>query len=269
MTAADNLPHWKTHGGRGPHLLLVHGFLSSSAQWQPNLTALAGCCRPVTVELFGHARSPSPADPAAFEPAYYVDCFEHIRQKLGVERWCLLGYSLGAGLTLRYAFEHPERVICHGFTNSTSALADATQRTRWRESAPETAARIREHGQSAVERIPVHPKHARSLPPPLKDALLEDARHHDPEGIAKTLLFTNPEVSVRERLTDNARPALLICGKRERRFQAHRDFALDVMPELEVADLDAGHGMNMERPAEFNDALGAFLTRHCTPCATS
>ncbi len=269
MATADNLPHWTIHEGDGPYLLLVHGFLSSAAQWQPNLAALAEHCRPVTLELFGHGRSPSPADENAFTPDHYVSCFEQLRQTLGVERWCVLGYSLGAGLTLRYAFDCPERVICHGFTNSTSALADTAQQDYWRESAPATAAKLRAQGRPALERIPVHPKHARSLPAVLKAALLEDAQRHDPEGIARTLLVTNPQVSVRDRLQENVRPALLLCGKRERRFQPHREFALEVMPELEVVDLDAGHGVNMERPDEFNAAVITFLTSHVTQCATA
>ena len=31
------------------------------------------------------------------------------------------------------------------------------------------------------------------------------------------------------------------------------------MPDLQIADLDAGHGMNMEAPEAFNHALALFL----------
>ena len=53
-------------GGTGPYLLLVHGFLSSRAQWRPNLEGLRRFCRPVVVELWGHGRSPTPDDPEAY-----------------------------------------------------------------------------------------------------------------------------------------------------------------------------------------------------------
>ena len=113
---------WEAHSGRGPHLLLVHGFLSGRAQWQPNLEVLSRVCTPVVVELWGHGRSPSPDDPQRYTPAAYLEEFEHIRRALGTERWLLCGYSLGAGLTIRYAIEHPHRVMAHAFTNSTSAV---------------------------------------------------------------------------------------------------------------------------------------------------
>lgn len=240
-------------------MLLVHGFLTGPSQWRANLTALTEHCTPVTVSLWGHAGAPSPADLESYDPESYVAGFERIRGSLGAERWFVLGYSLGAGLTIRYALTHPERVHGHAFTNSTSAMADAEQQRAWLEGAEASAARIRDGGRDAMERIPVHPRHARRLPPPLYEALCADAARHDPAGIAATLLRTNPRATVRERLADNVRPALLLCGARERRFRPHRDYAAARMPWLQVVDIDAGHGMNMEAPKAFNAALVRFL----------
>jgi pimeloyl-ACP methyl ester carboxylesterase len=250
---------YQVHSGRGPFLLLVHGFLTGPSQWLANLAGLAEHCTPVTVSLWGHAGAPSPEDPESYDPDSYVAGFETLRKSLGAGRWFVLGYSLGAGLTIRYALMHPERVHGHAFTNSTSAMAGAEQQRKWLEGAQASAARIRDGGHAAMERIPVHPRHARKLPPPIYEALCADAARHDPAGIANTLLRTNPLATVRERLPDNVRPALLLCGTRERRFRPHRDHAAAHMPQLEVADLDAGHGMNMEAPDAFNAALVAFL----------
>lgn len=255
-------PHWQLHEGRGPLLLLVHGFLSSRAQWLLNLDALGSACRPVTVELFGHHLSPSPDTAECYDPDYYVDCFERIRDTLGAERWFVLGYSLGAGLTLRYALTHPDRVIGHLFTNSTSGLADEARQAEFRRSAAEVAGRIRAGGHAAMARIPVHPQHARKLPKPVYEALLADAQTHDPVGIANTIAVTNPQVSMRARLAENPRPACLLWGTRERRFQEAAAFAESHMPGLTVAPLEAGHAMNMEQPDAFNDAVLRFL-RQC------
>lgn len=253
--------HWQMHPGSGPHLLLVHGFLTGPAQWQPNLDALASVCTPVTVKLWGHAGAPSPEPPEAYGAEHYVEQFERLRSHLGVATWFLLGYSLGASLTLRYAFDHPDRVTGHLFTNSTSALADAAQMLDWKQSAGESATRIREGGLRAMERIPVHPRHARKLPSEIYQPLTAEARLHDPAGIANTLLHTSPAASVRDRVTENTRPALLICGERERRFRPHRQWVAERMPNLEIADLAAGHAMNMERPEAFNSAVLSFVDR--------
>ncbi|HEY5647260.1 MAG TPA: alpha/beta fold hydrolase, partial [Pseudomonadales bacterium] len=255
-------PHWQVHEGEGPPLLLVHGFLSSSSQWLLNLDALSAACRPVTVELFGHHRSPSPEDPECYSPEYYVRCFERIRDALGTERWFVLGYSLGAGLTLRYALSHPNRVIGHLFTNSTSGLADEARQAEFGAGAAQAAERIRTGGHAAMARIPVHPRHGRRLPKAVYDALLADAEMHNPVGVANTIGITNPRASMRARLGENTRPACLIWGTRERRFQEAGAFAQAAMPDLTVTPVDAGHGLNMEQPESFNAAVLSFL-RQC------
>jgi pimeloyl-ACP methyl ester carboxylesterase len=110
-----------------------------------------------------------------------------------------------------------------------------------------------------MERIPVHPRHGRSLPEPVYSALIRDAATHDPTGIANTIRVTNPEASMRARLPENTRPACLIWGTRERRFQPLAEHAASHMPNLTVARLDAGHGMNMEQAGQFNTTVAEFI----------
>ncbi len=251
------------HDGNGPYLLLVHGFLSSRSQWLLNLEALAEGCTPVTVELFGHHNSPSPEDPECYRADYYLRAFEAIRQELNAEGWFLLGYSMGAGLTLRYALDFPERTLGHLFTNSTSGLADTSRQLELKESSESSAARIREGGQAAMVRVPVHPKHGWRLPKPVYEALVADAMDHDPAGVADTIGITIPTISQRDRLSDNSRPACMIWGTKEKRFAEMAAFAQRNMPMLTTAELEAGHGMNMEDAPGFNQAVLAFLDQ-CT-----
>ncbi|HAK53756.1 MAG TPA: hypothetical protein DCM54_17900, partial [Gammaproteobacteria bacterium] len=89
-----NLYH-EVHEGNGPYMLMVHGMLSSRAQWMLNVDALKEVCCPVVVELWGHARSPAPNDPSRYRPKYYLEQFEALRQELGAEQWLLCGQSMG------------------------------------------------------------------------------------------------------------------------------------------------------------------------------
>jgi len=114
--------HFDLHPGAGPAVMLLHGFLSSRAQWRANLPGLGKFCRPVTVELWGHGRSPTPDDTRQMEPLAYVEQFEAIRRELGIDRWYVVGQSFGAGLTLLYSLQHPQVVFGQAFCNSNSAL---------------------------------------------------------------------------------------------------------------------------------------------------
>ncbi len=252
---------YEVHGTAGPLALLVHGFLSSRAQWLPNLPALSRFCRPVVVELFGHGRSPTPDDPSFYTPQHYVEEFERIRSALSCERWLLCGQSLGAALTLRYALDHPERVLAHAFTNSNSALAESDWGARVRPAMEAQARGLQAQGRDLLSQHPLSPARARRLPSSAKRALEADFALHTPQGIAYTGLHTVPDSSVRDRVSENTVQSLLVVGSREERFAAHRRFAEERMPQLEIVDLEAGHAVNLEAATAFNDAISRFFGR--------
>lgn len=258
----SELPYYEVHSGDGPCLLLVHGMLSSRAQWMLNLEALAAVCRPVVLELWGHGRSGSPTDPAAYHPDAYVATFERIRERVGAERWFVCGQSFGAALTLRYTLTYPTRVIAQAFTNSASALTDADGVRAYREVARQRAAAVRAEGLAGLEAIRVHPRHARHLPEAVKAALVADAKLASTEGFAMTFTHTSPNLSVRGRIAANQVPTLYLHGNRERRLAHMRELVPQIVPRVEVVDTDAGHAVNIEAADEFNAALTAFIRRH-------
>jgi 2-succinyl-6-hydroxy-2,4-cyclohexadiene-1-carboxylate synthase len=264
MEPGDNSyePFVEIHPGQGPYVLLVHGFLSSRAQWMLNIEALARVTRPVIVELWGHGRSPAPESPEAYSPEGYVKIFEKLRQRLGLSKWLLCGQSLGAGLTLRYALDHPDRIIAQVFTNTTSGLREIIDPAEDRKAAAWVAEGILKEGSPGLEKIPVHPGKARHLPVDVKEALLKDCALLSVLGVANTIRYTIPELSVSRELYKNQVPALLVCGKQENRFKPLRDFAEARMPLLEIADLDGGHAVQIEAAAEFNDRVTAFFRKH-------
>jgi len=249
------------HSGSGPYLLLVHGLLSSRAQWDLNLRALSEVSRPVVVELFGHGRSPSPQSGEFFSPTHYVSAFERLRDSLGVERWLLCGQSLGAALTLRYALDHPDRIIAQIFTNSNSALASAEWTDATRPAMEALALAVAVQGRDAIDRLPIHPRRASNLPLAVRNELIDDSLLHSPDGIAKTGIHTVLASSVRERIASNRVPTLLVRGEREKRFAKHAAFASKRMPLLESLDLPAGHAVNIEAATEFNAVATRFFAR--------
>jgi len=244
--------HYDLHEGNGEPLLLLHGFLSSRAQWLANLPGLKSFCSPVTVELWGHGRSPTPDDNAQLHPLAYVDQFEKIRHDLGVKRWYVVGHSFGAGLTLRYALNHPAAVLGQAFCNSNSALETTDGKN-----VSERGREIREVLQSGqpLTTLPVHPINAKRLPPAVKDALIEDARSLLSASLERSVRITRPELSVRDDFHRIAVPTLLVNGVWEKGFQPSAIFARECLPSLSEVQLQGGHAINAERVDEFNDAL--------------
>ena len=178
------------HGGTGPHLLLVHGFLSSSAQWNLNLPALKKFCRPITVDLWGHGQSPAPEAPSHYSPSSYALEFEKIRKALGAENWFICGYSYRRQPLDPIRNDFSRSILGHAFTNSTSAFTDYSNNELWLASINENAAKISAGGLEAIEKIPVHPKRARNIPKSIHNELMRASKDLKPTAIANTYIET-------------------------------------------------------------------------------
>ncbi len=89
--------------------------------------------------------------------------------------------------------------------------------------------------------------------------MIDDAARISPTGIANAMRFTSPELSVIDRFADIDVPTLLINGVWERAFQPLRNRAVELLPSLQVVDVEGGHSVNVEAPALFNEAVSRFV----------
>jgi pimeloyl-ACP methyl ester carboxylesterase len=254
--------HYEVHDGNGPYLLLIHGMLSSRAQWTRNLDALSQAARPVVLELWGHGRSPSPSDPALYAPEAMAALLDQVRHELGADKWFVCGQSFGATATLRYSLLYPERVLGQVFTNSTSALATKDKVKDLYADVHKLAANLSKYGQESLKRMRIHPIHAKRLPPGAQDELMADAHLLNPAGISNLFQITSPAASVAEVVQGTKVPTLLVAGEKEERFIPHRKYAEENIPGVKVVGVDGGHACNIEAPEAFNAAVLEFLRQH-------
>lgn len=258
MSAPPRL-HYDVHPGQGPWLLLLHGFLSSRAQWADNLEGLGRFCRPVTAELWGHGRSLSPTDPAAYSIEGYNAQFETLRAELGARRWFVCGQSFAAGLALRYGLSHPDALSGLIVTNSVSAFTQPSEDPAPRAQASADA--IEAGGHDALRALPQYPRPGPRLSDRVNEGLTADAALLSPAGVANGLRYTAAGLAIGPALADLTVPTLLINGRWEKAFQPLRAEIEGRSRMVEIVDLDGGHAINAEAPAEFEKAAGGFLGR--------
>jgi len=95
-------------GGNGlPPLVLVHGFLGSSRNWQTAGTELSTHFHVLAVDLRNHGRSPH-AEEMTYT-AMLMDLLEWM-DACGLPRVALLGHSMGGKLAMLLACRYPERI---------------------------------------------------------------------------------------------------------------------------------------------------------------
>ena len=243
--------NFETHGNPdNPAVLLLHGFMSSNAQWLTNLDALTAQYFLVAVELWGHGESPTPSDPARYTLESYYEQFESIRSELGISRWAVIGQSYGAGIVLNYARTYLEVCIAAVATNSRSAFGSLIE---------ESSNRRERSGLPAdLRKLPYHPIHARRFPEQVKAALVESADAMDPVAIRLGGQL-GAALNCRALVADFPLPLLITNGKFERSFQADLRSLRAAVPNLNVVDLEGGHSVNIEASDGFNAAVLAFL----------
>jgi pimeloyl-ACP methyl ester carboxylesterase len=98
--------------GEGEPLILFHGGFGSVEMFGPNVELLAARRQVIGVDLQSHGRSPAADRPIRFETM--ADDIAALIQSCGFERAAIMGFSLGGGVGLRTAIQHPglvERLV--------------------------------------------------------------------------------------------------------------------------------------------------------------
>jgi pimeloyl-ACP methyl ester carboxylesterase len=106
--AANGVNYYYEIHGSGDPLLLFHGGLGSTGMFEPDLAALSKDHRVIAVDLYGHGRTALTERPVSLVDM--GDDMAVVLAGVGVQRADVMGYSLGGGVALRLAVQHPEVV---------------------------------------------------------------------------------------------------------------------------------------------------------------
>jgi pimeloyl-ACP methyl ester carboxylesterase len=96
-------------GGSGDAIVFVHSLAGNTRQWSGQLDHLRKTRRAVALDLRGHGKSEAPRSDQYSMEAQAEDVGAEA-DALGLERFALVGHSMGAGVALAYAGAHPGRV---------------------------------------------------------------------------------------------------------------------------------------------------------------
>lgn len=97
-------------GGKGGvPVVFVHASCGNATHWEAQLAHVRRHRRAVALDLRGHGRSaPPPADAISIED--FARDVAAVVEGLGLERFVLVGHSMGGAVCVAYAGLHPDRV---------------------------------------------------------------------------------------------------------------------------------------------------------------
>jgi pimeloyl-ACP methyl ester carboxylesterase len=99
--------YYEIHGSGEP-LILLHGGFGAGDMFAPMMPVLSQHRQVITVDLQAHGRTADIDRPITFE--VMADDISGLAKYLGITNADVMGYSLGGGVALRTAVQHPELV---------------------------------------------------------------------------------------------------------------------------------------------------------------
>ncbi|HUR42067.1 MAG TPA: alpha/beta hydrolase [Verrucomicrobiae bacterium] len=99
--------------GQGPVVVFLHGSGNGAcgySNFKGNYPAIAAAgYRVIVPDLIGFGYSDKPAD-VEYPLSFFIECVKQALDVIGVERYTLLGNSLGGAVALGFALAHPQNV---------------------------------------------------------------------------------------------------------------------------------------------------------------
>ena len=89
-----------------PVVVLVHGLTSSSATWDPVMSALSRGAHVIAPDLLGHGESDKPR--GDYSLGSFAAGLRDLLEKLGHSSATIVGHSLGGGVAMQFAYQFPE-----------------------------------------------------------------------------------------------------------------------------------------------------------------
>ena len=253
-------------GGAGPPVLMLHGFTGSAAAWPTSITAaLAADHRLLVVDLPGHGRSDSSADPSRYALRNIVDDLVEVLDASSVERAIWIGYSMGGRVALGAARLAPDRVRGLVLESASPGIETDSDRAARRE-ADEALARVVEERsvESFVDAWMAQPMFATRLRLPRATREAERARRlgNRADALAACLrgLGTGSQPSLWDALPGIAAPTLLVCGGEDVKFTGIGQAMADRLPDSRFHVVEAaGHAVHLEDPKGWLRVVQSFL----------
>ena len=249
-----------TDQGQGPPVVFLHAFPQSRAMWAPQVEALSGTHRVVTLDFRGFGESDAPLWHYTLEQ--FADDVKGLLDHLAIQRAVLVGLSMG-GYTL-FAFYRKYADLVKGLVLAdTRAQADTEEGRAGRFAMAQTAYT---KGAAAIAEIML-PKLLSPVALQTKPELVWQVRatieQTQVSGIAGALMAMAERPDSVPLLAQIARPTLVITGEldgptppADGKLMAERipGARLELIPQ-------AGHLSNLEQPEAFNHAVRSFLNQ--------
>lgn len=252
--------------GKGPVLILLHGFTGSSKTWEPFLREWASSFTTVTIDFLGHGLSDIPPDYRRYTMEQTVSDLFQIMEQLEIEKAHLLGYSMGGRVAIALASSHPDKIERLILESTSPGLETEGERSLRRKQDEALAMEIEEKGivhfVEKWENLPLFATQ-KKLPQHVRKKVRQERLAQSPQGLANSLrgLGTGNQPSYWPKLKYFPFPVLILAGEKDEKYcQIGRQMAQQIPQATLKIVPDAGHTIHLEKPRFFAKVIVDYLS---------
>ncbi len=227
-------------------LVFIHGSGGDHTVWLHQCTRLKNAFNIAALDLPGHGRSEGRGEQ---DVSVYVEWVRQILEALAIEKPVLIGHSLGAAISLRYALTYGDKLAGIVPVGGGAAMPVNQLILEGLKTDPVTVIAI-------AAKIAV----AKSNRDRLSDVLMKSMSSVNPDVLYGDFLACDRH-DVTATVSQIRVPALVICGDQDKMTPPEMSrYLKDHIPGAQLALIkDAGHFVILENVDEFNLALIRFV----------
>ncbi|MFD2307451.1 2-succinyl-6-hydroxy-2,4-cyclohexadiene-1-carboxylate synthase [Enterococcus termitis] len=255
---------WLSYQKDRATLVCFHGFTGSSQTFVP-VFQHKNDHNILLIDLIGHGQTDCYVHPYRYQLESLCRDIALLTETLGISRFSLLGYSMGARAALGFCCLFPNKVQKLILESGSPGLKSPLERAKRQLSDERLAAKTLTSSIEAFvtkwEALPLF-NTQNSLPKNVQMVVREERLSQQPFGLACSLWFmgTGAQKNFWPELTHITIPVLLIVGELDTKFQQIADQMKQRQVTFSIKTVsDAGHCVHLEKPQQFEKIVYDFL----------
>ncbi len=246
--------------GSGYPVVLLHGYMEALDAWDEFASELSKEFRVIAIDLLGHGKTGNISTVHTMK--IMAQAVEEVIKHLGIEKFVLIGHSMGGYVALEYLAEYPEKLGGLILFHSTP-LADDEARKKSRDQAIEQikagkkVSLAKEHIQKTFS-----PKNYDKFVKEIGFLKIIAINHTSNEGIIAALEGMKQRQDHLETMRKYAKkiPMMLILGKDDAFIPADLPQKIDLPREIEIVYLEnSGHQGYIEEKEKSLETVKHFV----------
>lgn len=241
-------------------IIFLHGFMGNSLDWEGLSKLISDKYRPIKIDLIGHGKSSKPSTKKYYSAKSIIKQINLIVKKLRIEKFVLVGYSMGGRAAIAYSLKYPKNILALILESSTFGIKNIAERRKRRNADFVLSQNIITGGiKKFLEKWIENPMFGK-LKIPL--SIIKKREITNTAGYQNILTeFSQGKTpNYWKQINKISFPLLLITGANDKKFTKINCEIKKLVPTSQhITVKNTGHNVHLEKPQVFANFVNKFL----------